>query len=97
MSRRQLSRMHNQAGPFKAITHILEDLLPDVVLLQKMPKFQQGCCIRNLFIDEVDFEKAPHGILPLRTIFAEYPFALSVFLTYYDPQQINLYPVFALR
>ena len=28
----------------------------------KLPELQQGCCIRHLLINEVDFEKAPHGI-----------------------------------
>ena len=61
--------MHDQAGLFKAIAHVLENLFPDVVFLQKMTELQQGCCIRNLFIDEVDFEKTPHGITVIDSFF----------------------------
>lgn len=29
-----------------------------MMLIQQMPEFQQCCCIRSLFIDEVDSKKA---------------------------------------
>ena len=54
--------MHDQTSFFKAIPHILKNLLTDVMLLQQMPEFQQCCRIRDLFIDEVDSKKTSHGI-----------------------------------
>lgn len=49
--------------------HISKDSLTNMVLLKKVPEFQQGRRIRNLFLVEINTHERPHGIDVINVIF----------------------------
>ena len=54
--------MHHEPRFLKPGFDVLEQRFAETVLFEKMPEFQQGRRIRNLFHHEVQSEKASHGI-----------------------------------
>ena len=63
------STIHDQPGFFQAIRHIPEDLFSDVMFSRQVPELQQGYCVRNPFVKEIDLEKLSHGVAVIDSFF----------------------------
>jgi len=54
--------MHHKSALLQTVSHVLKDLLTDLMFLNKMAEFQQSCGIRYLFIEEIKLHELAHGI-----------------------------------
>ena len=52
---------HHPSSPFQAAVDCVKKQLADALLLQQMPKVQQGRGVRNILLEKVDPHKFAHG------------------------------------
>ena len=61
--------MHHEASLIKSLLNVIEDCFPEFMLFQQMTELQQGCGIRNLFLQEVESNKVPHSVAVVDRVF----------------------------
>ena len=60
--------LHHPSSPLQAAVDCVKKQLADALLLQQMPKVQQGCGVRDILLEKVDPHKFAHGIAVINCV-----------------------------